>query len=179
MVNIDEMTAGPAMDRLVAHALGWKRLSDRLWHDTDRHEHWLDGVIPCWSPSTDHNDAFELVENMDTLFRLARSSREVLATFTLREGKMVVDSYGIAETTPLAICRAYLKCLREKIMTSRSDTRARVACPACGRMIALSVFGYLWKHNNEDGEACYMSGRLLGMENVKLEKREDDEDEMV
>ena len=51
----------------------------------------------------------------------------------------------------------------------------KVACPACGRLIAQLVFGHLRKHNNKGGEPCYMSGRLLGMKNVGLEEREDDD----
>jgi len=49
----------------------------------------------------------------------------------------------------------------------------KVTCPACGRLIAKSVFGHLWRHNNKDGANCFMSGRLLRMENVELENAEE------
>lgn len=51
---------------------------------------------------------------MATVFRLARDSREVIATFTVREGKAVLDYYDIAETVSLAVCRAALKATKGK-----------------------------------------------------------------
>ncbi len=122
-VNIDQMPAGPAMDRLIAHTLGWKRLSDRLWHDTNGHEHWLDGVNsyprqPPWSPSTDDALALTLLEqdrqqgrswniSVSTTYQVSNYDNESVPL----EGWNWDDpeSFGSADTLALAICRAAYK----------------------------------------------------------------------
>lgn len=68
-----------------------------------------------WSPSSSIEDAWKVVEAMDTYFRLARDSREVAVQFDVREGRAIVTYSASAETASLAICRAALRAVEGRL----------------------------------------------------------------
>jgi hypothetical protein len=116
-MNIDDMQAGPEMDRLVAEATGWAR-----WQTVNGRNAFpvaTDTLHDEWQPSTNIAHAFEVAEKI----------REIPCYFQLedhdidgRDGRAWVCRIGaslflpaivgIGETAPLAICRASLKAVR-------------------------------------------------------------------
>jgi hypothetical protein len=118
-MNIDEMKAGPEMDRLVAEkVMGWAIGSDgcsveerhgRLW----RGEAWEDDCY-IWRPSTNIAHAWEVVEHLRGWWTAVelKSIDECCACLIEDNSGDVNERYvatAEADTAPLAICRAALK----------------------------------------------------------------------
>lgn len=113
-MTIDDMPAGPEMDRLVAEkVMGWHARG----FDGKRHD-WYDGHDfirgwSYWNPSTNIAHAWEVVvERMRDHSRFFNVCQRLEVCWC-----EVVDYEGMpldrtkAETAPLAICRAALKAL--------------------------------------------------------------------
>ena len=114
MTITDEMPAGQEMDMLIAEkVMNWKQLSNRLWHDDDGNERWIDADKsfihqPCWSPSTNIADAWEIMEGVSS-FRLVYYRGKWECTIIAWGAEGATGHFAEADTGMLAICRAALK----------------------------------------------------------------------
>jgi hypothetical protein len=121
-MSVDELPAGPELDRLVAEmVMGWQWGKNRIDAGMDafgdwREAHEVEGPIRNpggyfvrhWSPSTDIAHAWEVVERMSELgnpLRHLSDGRSRIGYFFARFGDSTEGNWP-AETAPLAICRA-------------------------------------------------------------------------
>lgn len=111
-MNIDDMPAGPEMDRLVAErVMGWEPKPPRWngwWYYED---HRPDEDSKCFQPSTNIAHAWEVVDRMkirgdDVCLDFYRSHDQWQVSTNAPKGR---GSCASADTAPLAICRAALK----------------------------------------------------------------------
>ena len=132
-MEIDKIEAGPEMDTLIAEkVMGWKLGKSKWIHDYMMHgmfetEEWkgsTKGILThtkkSWHPSTDISTAWEVVEKLkDEL------PQGIKISFWKHEGWCVAwkfdsmgaldDGFVLAPTVFLAICRAALKVIENKI----------------------------------------------------------------
>ena len=120
--DIDTLPAGPELDALIAEkVMGWE------WNIRNGQcyaEHWCSNAADCWpewSPSTDITAAWEVVEKLRnwpnghywlSLSQIAGVRGEWRSGFSY--GGMAVNhspKFVVADTAPLAICRAALKAI--------------------------------------------------------------------
>lgn len=114
-MNYDDLPAGPEMDRLMAEkVMGWKIhcRNTSLWVVADQEHKILDEVkaaVDCWRPSRSIVHAFEVIEKMSNIM-VAPASFGRWQACKAQDGDWdCCDWYTIADTAPLAICRAALK----------------------------------------------------------------------
>ena len=112
------MEAGPKFNALIAtEVMGWVKVSDELqvWEWCDPAED-NEFIMDCnWSPSTDMEWAWPVVEKLDEkwIFDLRRNrvagKVQIEVSFWRWKRGTLSESYkSIAPTAPLAICRAAL-----------------------------------------------------------------------
>lgn len=119
-MNIDEMKAGRELDALVAEkVMGWTDArvgirSQRRFHREELPTPVDVGPDEEWSPSTDIAAAWEVVAKfqMVYVYRAAKDLPNLKigqweALFSPDAGERAL--YGVADTAPLAICKAALK----------------------------------------------------------------------
>jgi hypothetical protein len=114
-MNIDDMQAGQEMDRLVAEATGWAR-----WQTVNGRNAFpvaTDTLHDEWQPSTNIAHAFEVLARLSELdghwlaMMWDQGASWAVELEAQREGFKDVGR-TVAETLPLAICRASLKAVR-------------------------------------------------------------------
>jgi hypothetical protein len=101
-MDIDYMTAGLDLDELIIEkVIGWDAVKKILDPKP---------MFSKFSPSTDIADAWMVVEKFYSLnlHRYLDGKEFTAYLVTERENKNI-DGYGVADTAPLAICRAALK----------------------------------------------------------------------
>lgn len=113
-MNYDEMPAGPEIDRLVAELMGWTEKPDK-----NGERYIADGiaVLFCerdgyvrFQPSTNIAHAMEVVEHMPTGFMMWDQGGCWSVEYDAGRADGFRDvGRTVAETLPLAICRAALK----------------------------------------------------------------------
>lgn len=140
---MDELQAGRELDaRIAVEVMGWKRMS---WHDYQssqgqhdartkeltygwhlpsgemvdvRAEDCDDYYCPtsAWSPSTDIEDAWDVVEKFDTqIVSLGRVlDGRWRCSFMYADSRLQRDTSVYALTAPIAICKAALKAVAVK-----------------------------------------------------------------
>jgi hypothetical protein len=132
-MDIDTMLAGPEMDaRVIEKAMGWRMAwEDRLgsyWTDQQGiHGRAIGGHDDPWSPSTNIAHAMEAAGKRRFIFWNLEDGR-VCATFDIDPmdyiSQHTIDvglpsGVGVADTLPLAICRAVLNAVRKDVITYR------------------------------------------------------------
>jgi hypothetical protein len=129
--EIMKMPAGKEIDRLLAITMGWPKIDKARDYDARMGIQWSypsdgvwkfePGLARLWTPSKEIHDAWEAVEILHNRYGCdvsAELRRDIHANKTVgicrvQYGKVAYDNpdlllYVLAETVPLAICRAVL-----------------------------------------------------------------------
>lgn len=126
MTNYADMPAGPEMDRLVAEkVMGWAikrhyQPEGMIFHAREDDAIFVDGKMKwwanAWSPSTNIAHAWGVVEKMRQLswkaFQLSSHDEGQRWGAIFMSGGM--EARKVADTAPLAICRASLIAMESK-----------------------------------------------------------------
>jgi hypothetical protein len=109
VTDFDSMPAGAEMDSLVAErVMGWRY---------EHHSYWGKGSTVIFDPSRSISDAWRVVEHAQTLSVGGQRIRTVVIEMEKGIATVRLDTYSetagwaVAESAPLAICRAALKAL--------------------------------------------------------------------
>jgi len=111
-IDVREAEAGPELDAACAEAMGWERSTGGwLWRANESGTHVRS--ICDWGPSTDIEGAWELVEAMrhaawDISVRAVVAMPDECSVYKDDEHGVEIEVLAIADTAPLAICRAFL-----------------------------------------------------------------------